>query len=509
VTVLLIIGAYLGVLLLLGLLSGRAFKGTSLDWFVASRSIGPVFLLLSLFGTTMTAFALVGSTGAAYVDGIGVYGLMASWSGLIHSAVFFIVGTRIWALGRRHGFVTQTQFFRDRFDSHALGYLLFPILVALIVPYLLIGLIGAGQTVAGVTKTALPTSFLGPDGAPTGIPPWMTSAVISAVVFAYVFFGGLRAAVWANAFQTIVFVVVGLLAFLTIADALGGVGPAIANAKPTALVRTAHVTQLEFASYCLVPLSVGMFPHLFQHWLTAKSAKSFRLSVIAHPILIMLVWVPCILIGVWATGVLDFPPQKANAVLGAMVARFTTPVMSGLVTAGVLAAIMSSLDSQFLCLGTMFTHDVALQSGRAESTSDARKLLYARVFVAVIVLLTWALSLVVTRGIFALGVFCFSGFAGLFPLVVAAIYWKRATLWGAVASVLAGGAVWVTLFVRFLGMPPGAAEPLVFGVMPVVPIVLASTSALVLVSLVTRPPSAATIARYFPPARAAARVAAP
>ncbi|MCB9730762.1 MAG: sodium:solute symporter family protein [Deltaproteobacteria bacterium] len=502
-TVLVIIGVYLGALLLLGLLSGRAYKGTSQDWFIASRSIGPFLLLMSLFGTTMTAFALVGSTGAAYVDGVGVYGLMASWSGLIHSAVFFLVGTRIWALGRRHGFVTQTQFFRDRFDSQALGYLLFPILVVLIVPYLLIGLLGAGQTVAGVTRAALPHAFLGPDGAPGGIPPWLTSAIIAAVVYAYVFFGGLRAAVWANAFQTLVFIVVGLLAFYAIADSLGGMNAAITKADPSRLVRTGHVTQLEFASYCLVPLSVGMFPHIFQHWLTARSARTFRLAVIAHPILIMLVWVPCILIGVWATGVLDFPPQKANAVLGAMVARFTTPWMSGLVTAGILAAIMSSLDSQFLCLGTMFTHDVVLRGERAARVPDARKVLYARVFVGLVVLATWALSLVVTRGIFALGVFCFSGFAGLFPLVFAAIYWRRATLWGAVASVLAGGAVWTALFVRFLGMPPGAAEPLIFGVMPVVPIVLASTAALIIVSLCTRPPAEATLTRFFPPARTA------
>ena len=44
----------------------------------------------------------------------------------------------------------------------------------------------------------------------------------------------------------------------------------------------------QFLTYCFVPLSVGMFPHLFQHWLTAKSAKSFKLTVVAHPVFIMI-----------------------------------------------------------------------------------------------------------------------------------------------------------------------------------------------------------------------------
>ena len=60
-----------------------------------------------------------------------------------------------------------------------------------------------------------------------------------------------------------------------------------------------------------------MFPHLFQHWLTAKSAKAFRLTVIAHPLCIMVVWVPCVLIGAWASGVLP-PGIPPPAVLSAM-----------------------------------------------------------------------------------------------------------------------------------------------------------------------------------------------
>ena len=60
-------------------------------------------------------------------------------------------------------------------------------------------------------------------------------------------------------------------------------------------------SQMEFMTYMFVPLSVGMFPHLFQHWMTAKDVKTFRPVVTLHPIFIMLVWAPCILLGIWAS----------------------------------------------------------------------------------------------------------------------------------------------------------------------------------------------------------------
>ena len=82
-TQLAIIAGYLALLLGLGALASRMSRGTSRDYLLASHSIGPVLLLMSLFGTTMTAFALVGSTGKSYQLGIGVYGLMASSSGIV------------------------------------------------------------------------------------------------------------------------------------------------------------------------------------------------------------------------------------------------------------------------------------------------------------------------------------------------------------------------------------------------------------------------------------------
>jgi SSS family solute:Na+ symporter len=515
-TSLAIIIAYLALLIVLGLVSSRYSKGTSADFFVVNRSVGSFLLLMSIFGTTMTGFALVGSTGKAFTTGIGTYGLMASWSGLIHSAVFFLVGIRIWAIGKRHGYLTQCEYFRNRFECQAIGYLLFPILILLLIPYLLVGVIAAGKFIQAATKGMFPDQFALtlPNGAPHplsgGIPPELGGGVICAIVLFYVFFGGLRGAVWANVFQTIVFMLTGVIAFWMISSKLGGLAAASQAvldsdfARPRA-AREGMIGHAQFLTYCFVPLSVGMFPHLFQHWLTAKSAKSFKLTVTAFPIFIMVVWVPCILIGMWAAGYIGplGPGQSANSILGRMVEGLVhSPVLSGLVGAGVLAAIMSSLDSQFMCLGTMFTNDIVIQKLGPNRLSDSQKVLVARAFILLIVAVTFGLSvaLMQTAQIFALGVWCFSGFAGLFPLIVGAVYWKRTTLAGAVSSIVVTMIAWSVLFYRDIiaAKAPGADEELLIaGMMPVTLIIAASAITLVAVSLITRPPSESTLRKFF------------
>ena len=187
-TSLFILIGYMALLVGLGLVSNRFSKGTSADFFVVNRSIGSFLLLMSIFGTTMTGFALVGSTGKSFTTGIGTYGMMASWSGLIHSAVFFLVGIRLWAIGKRHGYLTQCEFFRNRFDSPMVGYLLFPILILLLIPYLLVGVIASGKFIQATTKGMFPDFFLLnlPNGAlhplSGGVPPWLGGLVVCCIV---------------------------------------------------------------------------------------------------------------------------------------------------------------------------------------------------------------------------------------------------------------------------------------------------------------------------------------
>jgi len=555
-----IIGCYLLLLLSLGLFASRLFRGTSKDYLLASHSIGPFLLLMSLFGTTMTGFALVGSTGEAFAEGVGVYGMLASSSGIIHSLCFFLIGIRVYSWGKKYGYSTQAGFFRDRLDSDKIGLVLFPILVGLVVPYLLVGVISAGKAIEGATGGDFGDFFgVNEQGRGLGVPAWLTELVICLVVLVYVFFGGMRGTAWANTFQTLVFMVLGIVTFYLIANGLARNAveegrahierdgqQVVRTEPPSGLIDSLRIVSREipkarrvraevtpsdqietveapeqfrtrhqldpwmFLTYMLIPFSVGMFPHLFQHWLTARSAASFKLAVVCHPIFIMIVWVPCVLIGVWATtGLLNIPPPIAaepNKVLGFMVKALSGDVLGGFLLAGILAAIMSSLDSQFLCIGTMFTKDIVVHYGGQNRFSDKQVVMISRGFIIGIVVITYLLSLteIAQTRVFQLGIWCFSGFSSLFPLAFLAVYWRGLTKWGAYAGVLTAAGVWFWLFRKSeFGAIDNWSVDFTLGsreihTMPVASIFLASLAATVIVSLITPKPSAATLAKFFP-----------
>ncbi len=480
-----IIVAYLVLVLAIGSLSHRLFRGTGEDYFLATRTIGPFMLLMSLFGTHMTAFSLLGASGEAYRSGIGVFALMASSSALVAPVVFWFVGVRLWAVGKRHGYLTQVQYFRERWDSGVLGLVLFLVLVVLLIPYLLIGVMGSGLTLNEITGGT--------------VPEWAGSLAVCLVVMGYVTYGGLRGTAWANTFQTLLFMLLGAATFLWIVRQLGGLGPAmerVAETRPDLLVRGDRIRPLQMLSYTLIPLSVGMFPHIFMHWLTARRARAFRLSMIGYPLCIAVVWVPSVLLGV--LGGVDVPGLEgpaSNSILILMIDRHAPEVLAGFLAAGVFAAIMSSLDSQVLSLGTMFTQDVVRRFGYRDRMSERGQVIAGRVFVSGILLLTWLLSLVASRSLFRLGVWSFSGFAALLPLALAALFWRRSTRHGALAAVVSVIVLWVYFVARGWNDPGYTVGGT--GLMPVAVMLAVSSATLVLVSLVTRPPRREVLARFF------------
>lgn len=479
-----IILVYLGLVLAVGLLSRQRSTGTGEDWFLATRSIGPFVLLMTLFGTHMTAFSLLGASGEAYRTGIGVFALMASTSAIVVPAIFYFVGLRLWRLGKQNGYVTQVQYFRDRFQSAGLGLLLFVVLVALLIPYLLIGVMGGGMTLNEITGGE--------------VPQWVGSLMVCAVVLAYVTFGGLRGTAWVNTLQTLVFMILGGVTFVWIVSRLGGLQAAldrVAAANPALLVRGDRVKPWTLLTYAAIPMSVGMFPHIFMHWLTAKRAQSFRLSFVGYPICIALVWLPSVLLGVIGAGeVPGLSGPAANSILIKLIDKHAPEMLAGLLAAGVFAAIMSSLDSQTLSLGTMFTHDIVRHYRRGEM-DEATQVRIGRYFVAALMGLTFLISLVAPRSIFKLGIWSFTGYAALLPLALAAIYWKRATRAGAIASVLTVAVLWAFFFVRGWSVPDYTVGGT--GIMPVAVILVCGALALAGVSLAGRPPGQDVLRRFF------------
>jgi SSS family solute:Na+ symporter len=240
-----------------------------------------------------------------------------------------------------------------------------------------------------------------------------------------------------------------------------------------------------------------MFPHIFMHWLTARRAGSFRLSLWMYPLCVAVVWLPSVLLGV--IGRAEIPGLQgpaANAILVRMIQLEAPEILAGLLAAGVFAAVMSSLDSQVLSLGTMFTQDIVRHYGFHDRMSERQQVLAGRLFVAGILLVAYLLSLAGDRSIFRLGIWSFTGFAALFPVILAAVFWRRSTRAGALASILCVGVLWSGFFLQGQGIPDYTVGGT--GLMPVAVILFAGGAVLVAVSLLTRPPSTPTLDRFFP-----------
>src|SRR5215831_6126584 len=179
---------YLIIIAVIGSVAFRRSKENTEDFFLASRTIGAMVFFLSIFATNMTAFAILGSSGQAYKRGIGIYGLMASSSGLVIPLTIFFIGTRLWALGKKFGHQTQVSFFRDRWECSAIGTVIFALSVIMLVPYMIISIMGGGRVLNDISHEA--------------IPYWLGCALVALVVTMNVFFGGMRGTVWVNIFQT-------------------------------------------------------------------------------------------------------------------------------------------------------------------------------------------------------------------------------------------------------------------------------------------------------------------
>ncbi len=530
---------YLAAVLYIGIFAFRKAKGKEKaeDYFLASRSLGPFVFLFSLFGTNMTAFAILGSSGHAFSNGIVTFGLMASSSGLIIPLSIFLVGTRVWALGKKYGFMTPVQMFRDRWECGNIGTVIFAVQAVLLVPYIIIGIMGGGTTLSAISSGVVPF--------------WFGGAIVAMVVMSYVFFGGMRGTAWVNTFQTVLFLLFGAVALIVIGTGMGGfrnAAQSMLSAPAFApLMTRERISPLYFFSYTFIPLSAIAFPHILIFCLTARKMGQFKKTVIFYPICILAIWLPCVFLGVMANRVSDVPEirakQEARRVLATqgknmapeqrdelreqaagddvimlLLKRYAPLWLAGLLGAGIMAAVMAS-DSQILALSTMFTEDVFAFYGGKRRFGERVQVQTGRIFIVLITLFAYAVALQAPETIFELAIqYAFSGFAALSPLLIAALFWRGSTKWGALASTVfvATAVVSVAIYQHVVPAPapgpaivswaPGGLEVLtrtpggtaVFGFMPVVPMVIISALLMIVFSLVTAKPKASTIARYFP-----------
>ena len=155
IIVLLIITVYLVITLLLGVYGYKLSKKSVSDYFLADRKIGTFVLFFTLTATNFSAFTFLGFAGSSYQMGYSFYGVMAFGTSFM-ALSFYIIGSKVWKLGKEKGYVTPPELIGKETNSPVLRILFLTVMVIFTLPYLAIQPMSAGYVLSALTDGAIP-----------------------------------------------------------------------------------------------------------------------------------------------------------------------------------------------------------------------------------------------------------------------------------------------------------------------------------------------------------------
>jgi len=472
-----VVVGYLVVLLGIGLWAMRRARGTSEDYFIASRTTRPLVLFLTMAATNFSAFTVFGFSGAGWESGYAYYPIMGFGTGFM-ALTFVLIGRPAWRLGKEQGLVTPPELVYRLTGSPALRFFL--VMTVFTVPYLAMQPMAAGYALESLL----------------GIPYFAGAALITGVMLLYTFRGGFRGVTRTDVFQGGMMIVLLVVAVAIIAGHFGGLSAANRAALgefPELFARPGlggiYTPGIWFGYMLLWFLCDPMFPQLFQRFYAAKSPRGLTATMSLYPLLTGFLFLLPVTIGV--LGRLSFPslPEgvAADQILPLMLAEHAPPVIEALVLTAALAALMSTLDSQLLTLSSMFVRDVCEPirdrfvkrgGGTVGSSSSGESPAWVgKTFVVGLALAGLAIAYRPPATFRVLATQTFTGLAVLFPTVVGTIYWKRTSPVAAIASILVGEGLVAAYYLKLLPS---------FGTLPVVPILVVTTLVLVVGSRIFR-----------------------
>ncbi len=446
----LIIFLYLAVTLGVGLLAGRRASRSVQGYVAGDRDFGLLVMYFITGATVFSAFAFLGGPGWAYSRGAAAFYILTY--GVLGMAPWYALGPKAAALGRRFGFVTQTQLLVGRFPSRGLSLLMAVLTLAAFVPYVTIQMRGAGIVIEAVT-----------DGA---IPLWAGAALAYGIVLAYVLTSGVTAVGWTNTFQGVFMVAIAWALGIYLPNQMyGGVGPMfeqILAQRPELLSLPGldgggNPWSWTGYSTAILASAIGltMWPHLFMKAYTARSDATIRRTVILFPTF-QLFLIPVFLIG-FAGVLLPEGPDQPDFILPFLILRSDLPALVvGLFCAGALSASMSTGDA--LLHGAA---SVAVEDGVQPfmHLSDRAQRTLMRVLVLAVGGLAYVSALYEGFSLVELLLASYGIICQFMPALLSAMYWRRATTAGVFCGLVAGSAVSVFFFLyphlKPLGMHEG------------------------------------------------------
>jgi solute:Na+ symporter, SSS family len=469
---------YLIFTIVLGVVANRRMTVDMEDFLLYGRRAGFVVLYLTVVATFHSAFAFLGSSGFFYTHGIGFW-MAGTWTVLV-GAITYVLGTRIWALGKAFGYMTPADMLADFYESEAVRIVVAVVSVVFTILYIQVQAQGLGYiiNVASGGRISFEVGTL----------------VLLVVAAAYLMAGGLRAVYWTDVLQGIWMYAAVWIGALVLAYELFG-GPlelwrAVIAERPDLLTLPGPEGFFTPGMWLgmTITLSFGIVfqPHMMIRYYTAIDGKTLKLLGATTPIYLITLYIPTALVGLG--GALVMPDLAVpDRIFPELLFAYAPAWLTGLILAGATAAAMSTLDSILHANMTVLTRDV-YQRYVAPDRSQAHYVGVGRWFVVALLGVGYALSVRTFDFLVVLVTLSGSGALQLMPAILGVCFPGRRTLTR--AGVLAGiGAGLAALYVTLVLVP----HP--FGVHGSIWSLLVNAAVALNVSALTRPPSAETIAR--------------
>ena len=407
---------YIAIVFLGSLRGAKKDVTTPEGYFLANRNLGTLALFFTILATNFSAFYFLGFAGAGYRIGYSHYVVMAFGTGFACLS-FFLLGTKIWRLGKQKGYITPAELIRDQTGSLILAYLYSGIMLLFTFPYLALQIIGSGYILEAITQGQVPY-FLG-------------ATLLTLFTIGYVWIGGMKSVAKTDLKQGMLAITLMLAAVMVIGNSLGGL--TLANEKvfeiqPELFFRegmgNAYPPQKWFSMLIFWMFCIPMFPQIFMRFYIAKNLPTLKKSALLYGLIPLFISILPVIIGV--LGHLTFPDlmslepelmkKETDQILPKMLLEHSPEWFAALVMTGALAAFMSTLDSQLLALSTMVTRDFILPYRKK---IDLRQQVFiGRIWVVIIAFIGLAIAAQPFTTIFDMGKLAFSGLAILFPVTL-------------------------------------------------------------------------------------------
>lgn len=493
---------YLLAMLAIGFVFSKN-NSDSKDFYLGGRKMGPVVTAMSAEASDMSSWLLMGLPGLAYLTGVANPAWTAIGLGIGTWFNWLIVARRLRRYSANINAITVPEFYSKRYhdNSNVLNAIAALVIIVFFIPYTASGFAACGK---------LFNSLFGVD--------YMVAMLISAaVIVGYTIMGGFKAVSTTDLIQSIVMTIALVVVVTFGISKAGGVEAVIDNAKslPGYLsmkasydVGTNSSTPYSFLTIVsTIAWGLGYFgmPHILLRFMAIKDEKKLVLSRRIATIWVFIamgitIFIGMVGLGMTKAGELGFLSGSSSETIIVEIAGLISrhgvlaAIVAGLILAGILAATMSTADSQMLAAASSVSQNI-VQDFFKVKISEKKSLLVARLTIVVISLIGVFLARDPNSSVFNIVSFAWAGFGGAFGAVtLCALFWKRSNKWGALAGMIGGGVmvfVWKYLISRLGGA---------WSIYELLPAFIFSLILDIVVSLLTKKPDE-TIAREFEAAK--------